>query len=291
VIELAMIKVFVDDSGWQEYLTPYSKDFINSPPQFNGYEEFWRKNYFVLCGVCVNTKNIPTINLEINRLKLRYFETTRIEVKSDWLRNPNKRRKMYLEPFKLSTDALNSFGEEYVNLISTHSKSLKIISVIFDKRCYSEQKRLKADGSPLLKCSQVLFERIQYLNSQNTQVTFDQMDSSLRTSVGKNGQILKVLQNQHALETIHVEDYSNISSIGFKESSRENFLQVADICAYDIYRQFVEFGRSFGQQSKLFSDQYLYFERISSNLLDNSGRVKGVSLVVLPDINKKTSPK
>jgi len=45
-----LYKVFIDESGKKEYKNPYSKDFINNPPPLEKYEDFWRDNYFVLCG-------------------------------------------------------------------------------------------------------------------------------------------------------------------------------------------------------------------------------------------------
>jgi len=44
-----LYQIFVDDSGAKEYGDPYSREFVDFPPDFKSYPEFWRKNYFVLC--------------------------------------------------------------------------------------------------------------------------------------------------------------------------------------------------------------------------------------------------
>jgi len=60
-------KTFVDDSGKKNFHTPYAIDFVENPPTFEGYEEFWRDNYFVLCGVRVSGSVVDTMKKEIYR--------------------------------------------------------------------------------------------------------------------------------------------------------------------------------------------------------------------------------
>ncbi len=76
-----LYKIFIDDSGKKEYKNPYSLDFVNNPPAFKDYEDFWRDNYFVLCGVRIKQEDIEIINPEINKLKKDYFGT-QVEIKN-----------------------------------------------------------------------------------------------------------------------------------------------------------------------------------------------------------------
>ena len=39
---------------------------------------------------------------------------------------------------------------------------------------------------------------------------------------------------------LNIDKYTNIEDIEFQQSKNENFLQLADICAYNIRRQFME---------------------------------------------------
>lgn len=237
-----LYKVFIDDSGSKDYITPYSKDFIENPPVYKNYEKFWRDNYFVLCGVRVKQENLGAINLEINNLKKNYFHTTNVEIKSDWLRNPHQRKKHYFDMYGISSEKLNDFGKKFIDIISNHKDEIKIIAVVFDKRFYGDAKRQVSDGSPLLKNTQIIFEKVQYSGGYNI-VIFDQMESSLKLTVGNHDKILNVFQNNEGMEKIFVDKYTNISDIIFMKSCNENFLQMADICAYNVYRQFIEFGR------------------------------------------------
>ena len=302
-------KVFVDESGKKEYITPYSRDFIENPPEFDKYENFWWDNYFVLCAVRVKQEDLGLINLQINSLKRQYFKTQKVEVKSDWLRNPHQRKKHYLIPYKITPEKLNKFGEKFLDIISEHKERMKILAVVFDKRYYGDAKRQRPEGKPLLKSTQVLFERIQFAGNYNI-VIFDQMESSLKVTTGQHGKILKVFQKNEGMEKIYVERYDKIADMKFMESKNENFLQVADICAYNVFRQFVLFGREWGGFSrkggKLRMGRYLYFDRIRCNFYFNprAGQVRGYGLICLPDKekinwnllkdcfdNKKPSPK
>ncbi len=157
-----LYKVFIDESGKKEYITPYSRDFINNPPLFDKYEQFWWDNYFSLCGVRVKQKDLGKINSKINDLKQAYFKTHKVEVKSDWLRNPHQRKKHYFKPFSIKPEKLNDFGEKFVNLIAGYHRELKLFAVVFDKRYYGDSKRNTSEGTPLLKTTQVLFERLEF---------------------------------------------------------------------------------------------------------------------------------
>lgn len=285
-------KVFVDESGKKEYITPYSKDFIESPPEFEKYENFWWDNYFVLCGIRIKQKDLSLINSQINRLKKQYFKTQKVEVKSDWLRNPYQRKKRYLNPYKISSESLDKFGEQFINIISKNREIIKIIAIVFDKRYYGDAKRQRAEGKPLLKSTQVLFERIQFAGNYNI-VIFDQMESSLKITVGQQGKILKVFQKNEGMEKIYVEEYDKIADIKFMESKNENFLQIADVCAYNVFRQFVSFGREWSGFFKTKNGTsrmrvYPYFDSIRCNFYFNprTKQVRGYGLICLPDKEK-----
>lgn len=203
-------KVFVDDSGRKEYITPYARDFVGMPPALSeSTRNFWRDNYFVLCAVRVPTKSLGAINEAINTLKERYFGTKAIEVKSDWLRNPHKRKKKYLEPFNITAERLNEFGERFTDVIAIHAKELKLFAAVFDKRFYGDRKRETSDGDPLLKTTQVILERIHRQGGKNV-VVFDQMENSLQKERGRHCSMLKVFQSNDGMKSAYVPEYTNI---------------------------------------------------------------------------------
>lgn len=288
-----LYKVFIDESGKKEYITPYSKEFIDSPPLFQNYPDFWRDNYFVLCGVRIKQSDLDVINKEISRLKKDFFGTHKVEVKSDWLRNPYQRKKHYLDIYDITPEKLNEFGDKFVDLIAKYKSGLKLIGVVFDKRFYGNAKRQKEEGSPLLKTVQCLFERLEYNTSGYNIVVFDQMESSLKLDVGQHDKILKVFQKNIGMEEIYVDKYTKITDIKFMKSSSENFLQIVDICGYNIFRQFVEFGREWtgkykDKDGKMKMGVYKYFDKIRCNFLYHpfNKTVRGIGLICIPDLDK-----
>jgi len=288
-----LYKIFIDESGKKEYITPYSKEFIDSPPLYKNYPDFWRDNYFVLCGIRVKQKDVALVNEDINKLKKHFFRTNKVEVKSDWLRNPYQRKKHYLDVYDITPEKLNEFGDRYVDLIAQYKSELKLIGVIFDKRYYGYAKRQKADGNPLLKTVQCLFERLEYNTSGYNIVIFDQMESSLKLDIGQHDKILKVFQKNMDMEKIYVDKYTKITDIKFMKSKEENFLQIADICGYNIFRQFVAFGREWtgkckDKNGRMKMNIYKYFDKIRCNFLYHpiNKKVRGIGLVCIPDLDK-----
>lgn len=280
-------KVFVDDSGQKQYKTPYSREAVDTPSPFKDYEEFWRNNYFVICGVRVKEENIAALNNEINDLKKAYFKTSDVEIKSTWLRNPEKQKKYYLDVYPITIDQLKEFGEKINSFIEKHPNEIELIGVIFDKRFYGEAKRATPEGNPLLKSTQCLFERLQKAGDQNT-VVFDQFESSLQANTGQHGKILGVLQKNQGMEQIYIAKYAAIADIKFAVSAQENFLQIADLCAYNVYRQFIEFGREWVDEKGTTLSTHPYFDRIVCNFRfdPSTQQVRGYGLCCIPDSGK-----
>lgn len=282
--------VFIDDSGSKEYLTPYAREFIDNPPPFKGNEAFWRGNYFVLCGVRIDDTDLEELNNEFNKLKEGCFGTRDVEIKSVWLRIPDKRKKHYLDPYSITPQQLDKFGEDYFDLIASNAKRMRLFAVVFDKRWYGPA-RTTPDGTPLLKTAQVLMERLHYYCGKGCSIVFDQMESSLSVQRGAHNKIQGVFMKNEGMTNIYVPSYTNINEISFKQSSSENFLQVADVCAYTIARQFIEHGGEWaGTQKNEAGDKvletYKYFDRICCNFYAGgySGKkVTGNGLVCVPD--------
>ncbi len=286
-----LYKVFVDDSGMKDYNAPYSRDFKDNPPAFEGNEQFWRENYFVLCGVRIKQSDIGIIDAAVRTLKIACFGTADVEIKSTWLRIPDKRKKHYLDPYGITVEQLNKFGDDLHDLIAQNADKMKVIGVVFDKRYYGDAKRATGDGNPFLKTTQIMLERINYAGNINV-VTFDQFESSLSLEKGAHNKIRGIFTNNLGMETKFSESYENIVDVDFKKSCDENFLQIADICAYNIHRQFTVYGREWcgdrvSADGKKQMETYDYFEKIRCNFHANAqGNVRGCGLTCVPDVNK-----
>ena len=285
--------VFVDDSGSKEYLTPYAREFVDNPPPYKGNEAFWRGNFFVLCGVKIDDTDLQDLNEQFNTLKRGCFGTHDVEIKSTWMRIPDKRKKHYLEPYGITVEQLNKFGEDYFDLIAKNAKRMKLFAVVFDKRYYKND-RDTPGRAPLLKAAQVLLERVHSYCGTGCSVVFDQMESSLAVSRGNHNKIQGVFLKNEGMTDVYVPSYTNITDIKFKQSSSENFLQVADICAYTVARQFIEHAAEWSgvrkdEKGDAKLGVYDYFHRIRCNFYSGGwfgSRVRGYGLVCVPDTEK-----
>lgn len=287
-----LYKVFIDDSGKKGFYDPYDPLKNYDPPEYKDDLSFWRNNYFVLCGVKIKQDDIGQINDEINNLKYTYFGTHDIEIKSNYLRHPEKRQKFYLTPYGLSEQKLNEFGEAFIDLIAAHKEDLKLFAAIHDKRQIRQRSEIKHD--PLLKTTQILLERIHKSGGYNI-VVFDQMDSGISLDSKNHKNILGVYTGNKGMSEIYISNYSNISDVSFMVSSKENFLQIADVCAYNVNRQFMEYGREWLDRSSIQDKKklstYPYFDRIAGNFYCSpypncQNRVRGYGITLYPDFAK-----
>ncbi|GAG60095.1 unnamed protein product [marine sediment metagenome] len=277
-------KTFIDDSGKKEYIDLY--DFSNVHRSNEKNRQFWLDNYFVLTALVINNINIPKINRYILDLKLETFNTPFVEIKSDWLRNPNQRKKRYIEKYNITEEELDNFGWKISNVFPKFHKEVKLIGVVFDKRYYKNRK----ENDPFCKTAQVLFERIEFfinhLKSYSILIV-DQMESSLSAIRGRNKELIDVLLNEKKMEPTFVEKYARIKNINFRRSRDENFLQLVDLAAYNILRQFVDYGREWEDRSIKQLNTYKYFSLISKNFVEKNGIIRGIGLCKLPDVAKR----
>lgn len=273
---------FVDDSGSKQWDTPYAPSFINSPPaRTTQNRRYWETNYFVLAGIHVDSKLISEINQSVDQKKLDVFGDKRVEIKSYYARNPNVCRKKYLQKYGVTSEELRDFIENFWYKILEDSRDeIQIQAVVLDKRYYSEQRHRR---SPLDIATVALMDRIEKHPRKRCRIFFDQMESGIRSTRGDQGRILKIADKSIELDSFQDGAYSHID-VRFGKSSQSNFLQLADTVAYNIRRQFVDFGDQQDPSSLQFPSYYPYFERIMGNFYHNGqGKIKGYGLVKLPN--------
>lgn len=274
--------LFIDDSGSKDWETPYSTDFISKPPLRSlDNMNFWRRNYFVLAGLHVDSKGVKILNPIINKAKIKYFGTKHVEIKSDWLRNPARRKKYYLDPFKINESKLTQFIEkEWYKILESNVEYIQIQSFILDKRFYFNKRN---QFTPLHVLTQVLFDRVELHNHKKCTIVFDQMDNEIKSTSHIQGQILKVSSKQIDLGSFH-KKYSH-SIPRFEKSKNSNFLQLADTVAYNVYREFVYEGDLLNDEDGWFS-KYKYLERIKPNFYSRNGKICGYGIVKVPRATK-----
>jgi hypothetical protein len=275
--------LFIDDSGSKDWDVPYTREFVDySPSRNNTNRKFWMQNYFVLCGLYISESNIRILNPQIDEMKKKFFGTKHVEIKSDWLRNPHKQRKHYLEPYKLTVDSLKDFiDNHWYKIFEENPKAIQLQAFVLDKRFFNRQRdRI----TPLQKTIQVLFDRVELHPHKQCEIIFDQMDSDIKSTSNTQGTILRISNKEVNLGSFHSK-YSHSNPI-FEKSKNSNFLQLADTAAYNVLRQFVEYGDQWEKtDGKL--DLYEYFKRISSNFyLGKMSILSGYGIVKIPNSSR-----
>lgn len=274
--------LFVDDSGSKEWDTPYAESFVKSSPvRTNQNLKFWRANYFVLCGIHISQDTIGILNPEINKIKEEYFGTKYVEIKSDWLRNPFQRKKYYLGPFNISEERLKEFIEmKWYGIFEKNKDEVQIQAFVLDKRYYKNRK-----NSPLQKLVQVLFDRVELHPHKDCLIVFDQMESEIQSVKSHQGEILKISDKEIDLGSFQSK-YSHPRP-RFEKSKNSNFLQLSDTVAYNVFRQFVDFGDEWENKEAQVLKMYPFLERLVDNFYNKDGRVGGIGIVKAPDVVKK----
>lgn len=276
--------LFIDDSGSKDWETPHSPEFISNPPQREAPNlNFWRGNYFCLAGLYIPRTLVATLNPQIEALKLQIFGTKHIEIKSVWMRNPEKRKKHYLEPFKITDSDLLDFTEGWYRIFSQHHKKIRLQAFVLDKRYYSTQRK---EHSPLQCLSQVLFDRVELNPRRECTIVIDQMDKEIKSHKNRQGEILKISNKEVSLHS-YQEKYSMLD-VRFESSATSNFLQLADTIAYNVYRQFVDFGKLSSKPTP--KNTYPFLLRTIPNFCTRNGRINGCGIVKVPKVSPSKNP-
>lgn len=188
------------------------------------------------------------INKKIDREKTRVFGDRRVEIKSYYLRNPGARRRQYLQKHGLSFDVLRDFVDNFwYKILEDNQDSIQIQAIVLYKRYYSDQRHRR---SPLDITTVALLDRLERHPSRQCQIMFDQMESGIRSTRGDQGRILQIANKSINLDSFQGGAYSHID-VKFGQSDLSNFLQLADTVAYNIRRQFVDFGHQLTPRLKL----------------------------------------
>lgn len=274
---------FVDDSGSKDWETPYAFEFTKkSPARTEDNLKFWRGNYFVLAGIHISKKDISKINPVIDNYKKTFFGTKFVEIKSDWLRNPYKRKRHYLDIFGKTEQELKNFVEDiWYEVFQKFRGEIQIQSFIIDKRFYNT-KRQKV--TPFQELVQVLFDRVELHPNCSCEIVFDQMDESVKSQKHNQGTIFSISRKQLDLGSFHSK-YSH-SNIRFEKSLNSNFLQLADTVAYNIFRQFVQHGDSWDGSDGDTLKEYSFFSKIEPNFYHKEGRIAGFGIIKVPETKK-----
>jgi hypothetical protein len=229
-----MYALYVDDSGTKEYAI--------KPEDYN---RAGNSRYFVFGGVLLTTVESGVLSQKIKNLKQAVFGTEDVEIKSNWLRIPKETEKRYKKPFGVSDESLTAFVSEFYDLIG--NCHLQLCASVVDKIHVQEDYK-DPWYAPALAYEFLLQRIVQEVRSpERVSIIVDNMTGA----TPKGNQYRKNLEAHHTKLLKHGSslikklDFSPVvPGIRFVDSSRVHLIQVADVVAYNVYRQFVDHGDS-----------------------------------------------
>ena len=273
--------LYIDDSGTKEY--------AESPAGYS--DRGGRSRYFVFAGFFSTTSEGQLLADKIIKLKKRIFGTDDVEIKGNWLSFKEKRERYYLRKYKISDGDLTSFEESIYRAIA-YSRVTLIASIV-DK--IQIQKKYKyPDYTPAIAydflCQRVVQER---LPASSIRVVIDDMDG--KTPKGRDYR--DNLRTQHKKLLTYGTRYRPGVTFAplmakqiFFDSAKSNALQVADLIAYNVHKQFRLYGREWDEgdgdeDGTKHLPMHPNFARITRRFKQGpAGRIQGYGIVKAPKL-------
>lgn len=260
--------IFIDESGQKEY-----RELGDAYGDQRG-----PSRYFVLGAVSGSARVLSDLIRRTRDHKSEFFGTHEVEIKSNWLRIPRERVARYLEAFGVSEAALLHWVHALYDLFL--GADIEITAAVIDKVGMSRQYQDRRH--PALRTAyMVLMQRVA-------------MDSGLPAS--SVTVILDVMAPDHQaqLQAFHaalregsgclqgMDHTCLLPAPRFRDSAAHDLLQLADLVAYNVYRQFMVHGERWEEPTAVLP-QYEYFERLRPRLRRGpDGQIQGYGVFKMP---------
>lgn len=266
--------LYIDDSGTKEY--------ADDPTEYDS--KRGKSRYFVFGGVLLNPDCASQLSSAIIKLKLECFGTECVEIKSNWVRLPFERKKRYLAPHDVSSDKFKKFIEDYYAAVV--GCDLMFIAAVIDKKHMQED--YPNPWYPPAVAYDLLLQRLdkELHRAGEVSVIIDDMTGATpkgnQYKFNLTHQHQRMIQRGSALMTGFSFKFLN-KTLKFVNSAHSHLIQVADIAAYNVYRQFVDHGEEWEAKDITRLPTYDHFERIAMKFRqDANGRLQGYGIVKFP---------
>lgn len=262
--------LFIDESGTKEYAD-----------ETCGYGE-GRSRYFVFGGVLLSNPAASKLTASIIEAKKEFFNTEDVEIKSTWLRNPGKRRNQYLDKFGIEETRLTEFTNRYYEILN--QSEMVLIASVVDKLQVQEQYKYPHYVPSI--AYEIILQRLAHSVPGTATVIIDDMTGS----TPKMTQYKENLKRQHrSLRQNGSRLLSGfrfnclLPEVRFTDSAKHHLVQVADIAAYNVYRQFRDYGEEWETKGLKKLPVYEHFGRLVSKFRQGpNGRIQGYGVVKFP---------
>ena len=269
--------LYLDDSGQKEFA-----------PEGGTYGPGLSR-YFVFGGFFVDFRAAEQLTQELKAAKIKAFSTPYVEVKSNWLRLPNERKKRYLDPFGLTESQLNVFVEDFYS--AAFRSPIVLTACVVDKQHLTEdyQERRWYPPAAAYEC---VVQRVQNElgpTGRRFRVVMD--DTSGKTPKSTN--YADNLRKHHEqLKRTGCNFFSMrfdalVGELKLVDSKDSNLVQVADLVAYNVFRQFRDYGEEWETAGLSQLPTYDWFARMAGKFRRGpNGRIQGYGVVKFPLRNR-----
>lgn len=265
--------LYLDDSGQKEY-----------PPDGAPFDHGVSR-YFVFGGFYSAMREAGRLVDGLKAAKVRSFGTTSVEVKSNWLRMPLERERRYLHPFGLNDDQLQSFVDDFYSCVL--DADISLLACVVDKLHMTEEYG-KARWYPPAAAYECLIQRMQNElgpSGLKFRVVIDDMSGKTPAE----NDYKENLKRHHAqlqrsgCNFVPMKVDALVGNPKFVNSRDSNLVQVADLIAYNVFRQFREHGEDWEDKGLEQLPSYDWFRRIAPKFRRGANnRIQGYGVIKFP---------
>ena len=266
-------KLFIDDSGDKDYRDDgkYSKSGGPTP-------------LFVFAGLAASPLDASGIEQSMRTLKRQTFGTPDVEIKANWLKRPRERTRRYLAKYGITEAELTAFTDSLYDIIV--DSDCQLVGCVVNKKEVRDRYGRTAYHPPAI-AYECLLQRAQKEMAAcggTISVTVDHMTGA--TQAGNQHRVNLRRQHEslrkHGSNLVRGVTFDRIEGgLSFKDSKDDERVQLADLVAYSIYRQFLDYGSDWEDPSKSL-EVYEYLARILKKFWNRSGVVPGYGIVKFP---------
>lgn len=271
-------KLYVDDSGDKDYRDDRAYSRSGGPTPL-----------FVFAGLVTSPLEASGIEQSMRTLKRLTFGTPDVEIKANWLKRPRERTRRYLEKYSVTEAQLTAFTDALYEIIN--DADCQLVGCVVNKKEVQDLYGNRAYHPPAIAYECLLQRAQKEMAAYNgtISVTVDHMTGA--TPAGNQHKLN--LKRQHerlrknGSDLVRGVTFDRIEGgLSFKDSKDDERLQLADLIAYSIYRQFLDYGPDWEDASSQSLEVYEYLARILSKFWNRGGIVPGYGIVKFPMNNR-----
>ena len=237
-------------------------------------------------GILLKQHDGDRLEDALRELKRLTFGSSDVEIKSNWIRQPKERRTRYLERFGLQEEELKRFIDDYYQLLV--QAPLTLIAAVVNKRQLQE-KYATPWYAPTVAYDVLLQRAVLAVPAGSTlAITIDNIGGK----TPNRNEYKRLLLAHHAelrargsklQKGLSFACLENPTRFVFSQDS--NLVQAADLIAYNVHRQFRDYGEEWEQAGDPPRPLPMYepLARVVHKFRKNSqGRIQGYGIVKVP---------